>query len=348
MQTVVVSYTPNCSKLVDNVHVLPGTWVMFGPHGKPVRVICHSDFCVTTGGDRQVVNADILLMNEDDLHRCDTYNLMFPELKTVMLTRLPKSVQQGSLNTLIQKKYSEYGFRTIRFWGGVLYDNVANMRRQSLPRESLILKPELGASGVAQLKIDGVNHCPVNVELALERYHKTGVGDKMSDKDFADLFGECLKYAGVPREAISVSQNDYGALYRSRGDYYFTEVVDVESEWRVIFRKGVEDFVLLVYKRGKNGHPDFPQPDGVTPLTDEELNELAPQLNVVKSILHDLGQEFGSLDLFQDKAGRFGIFELSTQFGYYGADLVELAQFHQAFIEDQVLDYLSTQNPHKP
>lgn len=141
-----------------------------------------------------------------------------------------------------------------------------------------------------------------------------------------------------------------GPFFSDHGDLMITEYIeDVEVEWRVM----IGGKTVLGYQRTRQSG-DYPQanldrtgPHPETPIHLKTLSELFPGevSQAVYRLIKIMGLTLGSIDLYQTKGGKIGVFEYCPQFGYYGIDPVAIRMLHEDFIVHEAQKALGPPTP---
>lgn len=289
------------------------------------QVIIHTSPTIAVDGTGVTTNFDVIL---------DTSFYAVPNIRSVRkhakvtLLRECKGEQRAQLN---------YAMGDNPIWRKIncSYAPSVKLEIQAIVgslRGDVVLKSGYGAMGYAQCVFNTNDYSASDIVysiLKLSTSSKDTIDDgEIETKEVPYSFDKFKEE--YPKAILSF---DSKCLFESKNqlksNLFFEELIkDVVAEYRVL----VSPNHLVIQPRKIKDGP-YPQATGCGDGIKESIVLPKKIMVSLRKLIKDIGFIYGSIDLFKDSDGRYGIFEYSNQFGFDGVNIEKVDMIHRDLIE---------------
>lgn len=308
---------------IDNFGIiLPG----FYSETLNMNVLIHTDPRVSIQKSYLLRNFDHLFANDYEAELNSFNHRSLDKRDVTVLTREDKSTQQFKLQSIYREIGSTLAIAIDTFYNPSFLQSTA-MFGGNIPNY-LVMKPNNGARGIGHIVVDTTKVSLGKLIESIKRDEPDVIKEKWKDKvHFADGIEK------EPNEGLNSLKDQ---------DIIAQAIIDnVHEEFRIILINDGE--IVHFQKRERHGSPLFLQATGSVENLDggdldiEYLKEYSLELyREVTDAFKKLSQHYGpmlSIDLFTTTDGKWGIFEVSNQYGTNGLGTTKAYSIMKRMVE---------------
>lgn len=310
-KTIVVAFDGR--EKVDNFYCLPPSFT-FSEKDTEVTVITHDSPNTMVNNDIVNRNYDVLLQEMYwDKDKIDVPVTITEKHHVVPMTRYSKIVQQTmiyeAMMTMrgISFNYPKFFYRDSKTITVKYFNHVPALENDA----KYIIKPCNGARSIGIVEIYGKDFNRFNLAIR-------------DTPDLDELINKIKEFA------LSHTLDAEGVNYLREKFMVMKKVENIKEEYRLL----VSDYKIVNIQRRHR----IPSDSGFTYAKNSEAVDKkhfpAAQINLLNSLIKQIGIDFGSVDLYQTADGRFGIFEFQNQFG--------IESYDHKVVENIHIDYIKT------